>query len=86
MFRSLRARLLLLVAVVAGLSLAAAALLSRQAVRTEFLRLETSERAARLGDAAAMLDAWLRRTGSLAGADSVLKRLRPPAARGSGGL
>ncbi|HET7496779.1 MAG TPA: HAMP domain-containing sensor histidine kinase [Candidatus Eisenbacteria bacterium] len=86
MFRSLRARLLLLVAVVAGLSLAAAALLSRQAVRTEFLRLETSERAARLGDAAAMLDTWLRRTGSLAGADSVLKRLRPPGARGSGGL
>lgn len=92
MLRSLRARLLLLVAVVAGLALAAVSLLSRQAVQTEFLRLETSEREARLGDAAAVLDAWVRQTGSLDGADSVLARLRRPAgaglpgARGSGEL
>jgi signal transduction histidine kinase len=76
--RSLRARLLLLVAVVAGLALAAASILSGQAVRTEFLRLETSEGTARLDDAAAVLGAWLRQTGSLDGADSVLARLRRP--------
>jgi signal transduction histidine kinase len=61
---------------VAGLSLLVTALLSRQAIRTEFLRLESSERAARLGDAASVLEAWARQTGSLAGADSVLARLR----------
>jgi len=80
LLRSLRARLLLLVVVVAGLALASAAILSRQAVRTEFLRLETREGAARLGDAAAVLGAWVRQTGSLAGADSVLARLRRPSA------
>lgn len=89
LLRSLRARLLLLVLVVAGLALASASLLSRQAVRTEFLRLETSEGAARMGDAAAVLGAWVRQTGSLAGADSVLARLRRPSSAprrpGSGG-
>lgn len=73
---SLRARLLLLVVVVAGLALAAAAILSRQAVRTEFLRLETSERAVRLEEAADLLGAFLRERGSWNGADSVLARWR----------
>jgi heavy metal sensor kinase len=44
MFRSLRARLLLLTVVVAGVALVALGLMSRLAVRSEFHRLETSVR------------------------------------------
>lgn len=73
---SLRARLLLLVLVVAGLALASASLLSRQAVRTEFLRFQTRERAERLEDASSALERWMGRTGSLEGADSVLASLQ----------
>jgi signal transduction histidine kinase len=81
--RSLRLRLILLTAFVAVSGLTAAALLSREGVRTEYKRLVTSETAARVGDAASVLEAWLRQTGSFAAADSVLARLSGPA---SGGL
>jgi len=75
MIRSLRARLLLLVLVVVGLAIAAASILSGRAVRTEFLRLETTRGAARLDDAATLLEAWMRQTGSLTGSDSLLTRV-----------
>ncbi|HEV8129287.1 MAG TPA: HAMP domain-containing sensor histidine kinase [Candidatus Eisenbacteria bacterium] len=81
--RSLRLRLILLTAFVAVSGLTAAALLSREGVRTEYKRLVSSENAARVGDAASVLEAWLRQTGSFAAADSVLARLSGPA---SGGL
>ncbi len=76
--RSLRLRLILLTAFVAVSGLAAATLLSREGVRTEYKRLVTSDRAARVSDAASILEAWLRQTGSFATADSVLARLSGP--------
>jgi signal transduction histidine kinase len=76
--RSLRLRLILLTAFVAVSGLTAAALLSREGVRTEYKRLVTSDRAARVSDAASILEAWLRQTGSFATADSVLARLSGP--------
>lgn len=86
MFRSLRARLLLLVLFVAGTAIAAASMLAGRAVRTEFLRLERSQGVSRLGDAASVLETWARQTGSFAGVDSVLARLQGDSGPSAGDL
>ena len=81
MLRSLRARLLLLTLFVAGIALATVSLLSRQVVRSEFIRFETRTREAGLAEAAETLGARLAAGGNpaspeaMAGADSVLHRL-----------
>ena len=81
MLRSLRARLLLLTLFVAGIAILTVSLLSRQAVRTEFIRFESRSREAGLADAAEALGARLTADGSvaspaaMAGADSILRRL-----------
>ena len=82
--RSLRARLLLLTLFVAGIAIATVSLLSRQAVRSEFVRFESRTRDAGLADAADAVGALLatgpRALGSesttvaAAAADSTLRR------------
>lgn len=75
MLRSLRLRLLLLTAFVAGTALVTVALLSRQAVRSEYGRLEIRDRAARLSGVAEILSERARRTAGLADANAVLERI-----------
>jgi signal transduction histidine kinase len=70
MLRSLRARLLVLTAAVAGVALVAAALISRQAVQSEFQRLETRVRGQSLSDAAELLSARLAAPGAPSPQDS----------------
>jgi signal transduction histidine kinase len=77
--RSLRARLLLLTLFVAGIAILTVSLLSRQAVRTEFIRFESRSREAGLADAADALGTRLTSDGdvptpaAMAGADSILR-------------
>ena len=79
MLRSLRARLLLLTLFVAGIAILTVSLLSRQAVRTEFIRFESRSREAGLADAADALGTRLTSDGdvptpaAMAGADSILR-------------
>ena len=81
MLRSLRARLLLLTLIVVGIALATVSLLSRQAVRSEFIRFELRARQSDLADAAEAVGARLAAGGdagspaATAGADSILRRL-----------
>jgi signal transduction histidine kinase len=74
-FRSLRFRLLLLTVMVAGVSLVAAALVSRVAVRREFQRLEHRDRGRGLEAAAKLLSERARALGAPAADDSALARL-----------
>lgn len=74
MFRSLRFRLLLLTVMVAGVSLVAAALVSRVAVRREFQRLEHRDRGRGLETAAKLLSERARALGAAAD-DTALARL-----------
>jgi len=68
--RSLRARLLLLTLFVAGIAIATVSLLSRQAVRSEFVRFESRTRDAGLADAADAVGALLATGGRALGSES----------------
>jgi signal transduction histidine kinase len=79
--RSLRFRLLGVVALVSTVAVVTVVLVSRQAVRAEFGRFETTTRAFALEDAAEALRTWMRAGGSPEDAGALLRRFDRPGHR-----
>jgi len=79
--RSLRVRLLGVVALVSAVAVVTVVLVSRQAVRTEFGRFETTTRAFALEDAAEAVRTWVRAGGSPEDAGALLRRFDRPGHR-----
>jgi signal transduction histidine kinase len=81
MIRSLRVRLLGVVALVVAVAVVTVVLVSRQGVRTEFGRFETTTRAFALEDAAEALRTWVRAGGAPEDAGRLLRRFDRPGHR-----
>lgn len=81
MIRSLRFRLLAVVALVSAVAVVTVVLVSRQAVQTEFGRFELTTRAVALEDAAEALRTWVRAGGSPEEAGALLRRFDRPGHR-----
>lgn len=81
MIRSLRFRLLAVVALVSAVAVVTVVLVSRQAVRTEFGRFEMTTRAFALEDAAEALRTWVRAGGTPEEAGALLRRFDRPGHR-----
>lgn len=81
MMRSLRFRLLAVVALVSAVAVVTVVLVSRQAVRTEFGRFEMTTRAVALEDAAEALRTWVRAGGEPGEAETLLRRFDRPGRR-----
>jgi signal transduction histidine kinase len=81
MIRSLRFRLLAVVALVSAVAVVTVVLVSRQAVRTEFGRFEMTTRAFALEDAAEALRAWVRAGGTPEEAGALLRKFDRPGHR-----
>ncbi|HET9952193.1 MAG TPA: ATP-binding protein [Candidatus Eisenbacteria bacterium] len=81
MIRGLRFRLLGVVALVSAVAVVTVVLVSRQGVRTEFGRFETTTRAFALEDAAEALRTWVRAGGAPEDAGRLLRRFDRPGHR-----
>ncbi|HEU4725856.1 MAG TPA: ATP-binding protein [Candidatus Eisenbacteria bacterium] len=81
MMRSLRFRLLAVVALVSAVAVITVVLVSRQAVQTEFGRFEMSTRAVAFEDAAEALRTWVHAGGDPGEAGALLRRFDRPGHR-----